>query len=149
MPKQAAPDQARTIKKDANLTIPCIQEEIEISRVPVVTGNVSIRKLVSEHETLVDEALSIGTVEVERVVFNVPLDSPAAIRREGDVTIFPVMEEVVTVTKQLILKEEIRVTQSVRQTHSPQRIILRKEEIVVEREKSAADSNPMKGSTGQ
>jgi stress response protein YsnF len=112
MSSQAARDQSGSIKKEASLTIPRIEEEIEIAKIPVVTGSVTIRKVVSEQETLVDETLSVGTVEIEHVALNVPLDSPVSVRWEGDTAVFPVMEEVITVTKQLILKEEIRVKQA-------------------------------------
>jgi stress response protein YsnF len=142
-------NQSGRIRKEASLTIPCIEEEIEIAKIPVVTGSVTIRKVVSEQETLVDETLSVGTVEIEHVTLNVPIDSPVSVRWEGDTAVFPVMEEIITITKQLILKEEIRVKQAVKQTHSPQQVILRREEIIVEREQSPVGAQQTKGSPGQ
>ncbi len=134
-----AREQVNSIEQSGNIVIPVIQEQIEITRVPVITGNVRIRKVVSERETIVDEPLSVATVDIEHVTLNIPLEHPAQIRHEGEVTVVPVMEEVITVTRQLMLREEIRVKWSIKDTHRPQRVTLRNEEIVIEREAGGLD----------
>jgi len=139
-------EQVNSIEQGGNIVIPVIQDQIEITRVPVITGNVRIRKVVSERETIVDEPLSVATVEIEHVTFNIPLEHPAQIRHEGDVTVFPVMEEVITVIRQLMLKEEIRVKWSIKDTHCPQRIVVRNEEIIIERQAGGFDMDLEAGS---
>jgi stress response protein YsnF len=66
---------------------------------------------------------------------------PAAIRQEGDTTIYPVMEEVVVVEKRLRLVEEVRVTQRRATRHVREQVALRREEIVVEREAAPRDAD--------
>jgi hypothetical protein len=46
--------------------------------------------------------------------------------------IVPVLEEVLIVEKRLMLKEELRITKRQSETHQSQRVILRREEAVVE-----------------
>jgi stress response protein YsnF len=47
--------------------------------------------------------------------------------------VVPVLEEVLVVQKQLRLKEEVRITRHRREAHAPQTIVLRSEEVEVER----------------
>jgi len=47
--------------------------------------------------------------------------------------IIPVLEEVLVVEKRLMLKEEIHITQHNEEFHRPQHIVLRTEDITVER----------------
>ena len=74
------------------------------------------------------------TYDIEHIVFNQPVDVAPGIRTEGETTIYPLIEEQLVLTKQLILKEEIRVTR--RETHrrDTQSVTLRRERLVVERE---------------
>jgi hypothetical protein len=62
------------------------------------------------HNFTVNESLLEEAVNVERVPVNRFIDEPAETRQEGDVTIVPVMEEVLVVQRRLMLKEEIRIT---------------------------------------
>jgi stress response protein YsnF len=55
------------------------------------------------------------------------------IRTEGDVTIFPVVEEVVVVEKRLCLKEEVRITKRVTTELTETPITVRKQRAVIER----------------
>jgi stress response protein YsnF len=82
---------------------------------------------------VVDEPEYIEKVDVERVPVNQQIESPLRPRYEGETLIIPVMEEVLVVERRLMLKEEIRVTKRRQTVHNPQRVILRSEEILVER----------------
>jgi stress response protein YsnF len=54
-----------------------------------------------------------------------------------------VLEEVLVVEKRLLLKEEVRITKRRIETHMPQRVILRREEVAVERINGEGEvSNP-------
>jgi len=55
------------------------------------------------------------------------------VRYEGDTIIIPVLEEVLVVEKRLMLKEEIHITQHHEEFHQPQHVVLRNEDIAVER----------------
>ena len=96
-------------------------------------GRVRVTKRVEQHEETIDEPLLRERVEVERVPIGREIDGPVEVRQEGDVTILPVYEEVLVVEKRLMLKEELHIRKERQQTHEPQHVTLRREEIEVER----------------
>lgn len=123
---------ARTENPDS-ITIPVIEEEINIGRRQVKSGIVQITKSVQEHETLIDEPGFRDHVHVERVPINKVLDRPADVRYEGETMIIPVMEEELVIEKRLVLKEEVRITKLHEETRNPQSVTLRREDVKVER----------------
>ncbi len=78
--------------------------------------------------------LASDTVEIERVAVGVYVEVAPGIRREGNATIYPVLEEIFV--KRLMLREEVRVTQTHRTTPFEETVTLRRQEAVVERSKS-------------
>jgi uncharacterized protein (TIGR02271 family) len=98
----------------------------------VETRKVRISKVTHEHETVVDEPLFRDEVEVERVLVNRPIEEPITVRYEDDTIIVPIMEEVLVVQKQLMLKEELRIHKRHVETHQPQQVTLRREEAHIE-----------------
>lgn len=123
----------RAANNGARIVIPVIVEEIDVQKRTVETGRVRITKVVREGEEIVDEPLLREEVSVERVPVNRVVDGPVPIRHEGDVMIVPVLEEVLYVEKRLLLKEELRISKRRVEEHAPQRVVLRKEEVIVER----------------
>jgi uncharacterized protein (TIGR02271 family) len=122
---------------EPSVVIPVVEESLTVSRRLVETGRgVRVFKTVSEREELVDEPLSLDEVLVERTEVNRWLADGAevpAVRQEGDVTVVPVLEEVLVTQKRLLLKEEIRITRVRREVHRPERVTLRTEQVSVER----------------
>jgi len=118
---------------DHLLSIPVVQEEAHVHIQERVTGVVRLEKTVHHHEQTVNEELAVETIAVEHVPINRFIDEPAQVRQEGDVTIIPVMEEIVITRKQLVLKEEIRVQRQ--RTYIPyqESISVRAEELRVVR----------------
>lgn len=57
----------------------------------------------------------------------------APVRYEGDTMIIPLYEEVLVVSKQLVLVEEVRIRTQRSERHEPQPVTLRREEVSVER----------------
>ena len=110
-----------------------IEEQIQINKEVVESARVRISKRVSEHEESVDIPLTHEEVDVERVAVNQYVETPPAIRYEGDTTIIPVLREVAVVEKRLLLVEELRVTKRHVQTQETQQVTLRREDIEVER----------------
>jgi len=76
----------------------------------------------SNGEFVHDEALFSDDVTVERVAVNRLLDAPVETRQEGDTTVIPVMEEVLTIQKRLLLKEEVRITRKRTEVREPRKI---------------------------
>ncbi len=114
--------------------IPIIEEQLSISKRVVTTGVVRLQKTVQEYQEALNEPLLSTKYEVERVVKNIPVETAPDVRHEGNVTIYPVVEEQLILTKQLILKEEVRVTQREIEHRDTQVVTLRREKIVIERE---------------
>jgi len=112
--------------------IPIIEEEVLINKRQVETGKVRIKKVVQEQQETVDVPLLREEIEVKRVPVNRPVDSPVAVRQEGDTLILSVLEEVLVVQKQLLLKEEVHIITKRSERHQPEQVTLRREEVIVE-----------------
>ena len=114
------------------------REELEIGKRKVETGRVRIGKLVREHEEKVEARLLHEEVEVKRVPIGRVLAAPVHPHYDGDVLVIPVLEERVEVQKRLVLVEELHVRRRpVERAHS-ERVVLRSEEPVIERESAPA-----------
>jgi uncharacterized protein (TIGR02271 family) len=110
-------------------TTALLAEQLEVGKRTVETARVRIGTRVVEREETVEMPLRHDELEVERVSVDRVVERPSEIRIEGDVTIVPVHEEVLVVTKQLVLKEELRITRrSTVHAGEPQRHRLRSEE---------------------
>lgn len=118
---------------DEKLVIPIIEEEAFLDKRVVETGKVRISKRISEREETIDEPLFREEVSVERVPVNQYVDQMPQIRHEGDVMIIPVVQEQLVMQKRLVLVEELRVRKQVLETHQPQSVTLRREEVEVRR----------------
>jgi stress response protein YsnF len=108
-------------------------EELAVSRRVVERAVVRVATVTHTRDQLVDEALIQERVEVEHVAIGRMIDAMPPVRQEGDVTIMPVVEEILVVERRLLLKEEVhirrvRTTQQHRET-----VVLREQEAVVTR----------------
>lgn len=112
--------------------IPLMAEEVLVSKRQVETGRVQVKKIVHETQELVDVPLLREKVEITRVPLNRPVDSPVPVRYDGDTMIISVLEEVLVIQKQLLLKEEIHITSKRLAYHQPEQVTLRREELLVE-----------------
>jgi len=116
------------LKPGESMVLPVIEEQAEIRKEQVETGKVRIETRVTEHTEVIDEPLIQEDVTVERVPIHRRVNAPLPIRYEGDTMIVPLLEEVVVVTKELMLKEELRITRRKTTIHQPQEVTLRREE---------------------
>jgi uncharacterized protein (TIGR02271 family) len=96
-------------RSDRETVIPLFEEEVAIAKRVVETGRVQISRVTHSREQIVDEMLERERVDVQRVAIEKPIDAMPSIRQEGDVTIIPVVEEIIRVERQLVLKEELHV----------------------------------------
>ncbi|GIZ51708.1 YsnF/AvaK domain-containing protein [Noviherbaspirillum aridicola] len=120
----------------AHMRIPVIQEELHVDKRRVDTGRgVRLHKSVEQREELIDQPLLHDELVVEHVPVGrmVKEDEVPLTRYEGETLVLPVFEEVLVVQKQLMLKEEVRVTRRQREVHAPQKVTLRSEQVKVER----------------
>jgi stress response protein YsnF len=119
---------------EAEEVLPLVDEIATIHKREVVTGKVRIRTVTDTVEELARATLQSAAVEVTRVPIDQVVDTAPEIRTEGDVTIVPVLEEVLVVTKQLVLKEELHIRRRVETETVEVPVSLRKQQAIVERE---------------
>ena len=122
-----------SVHQDEPVVVPVLVEELDVQKRPVETGKVRITKVVHERETIVDEPLWRDNVAVSRLPMQRVVDGPVPVREENGTTIISVVEEVLVVEKRWMLREEIHIRKQRVETHQPQRITLRSEEVQVER----------------
>ncbi len=96
-----------TNKSDASATLALTEETVTVSKVKATTGRVRVRTVSEERDEAVSAVLESETFDVVRVPIDREVDVAPTIRTEGDLTIIPVMEEILVVEKRLLLKEEI------------------------------------------
>jgi uncharacterized protein (TIGR02271 family) len=119
--------------QDEPIVVPVLVEELDVQKRLVETGKVRITKVVRERETLVDEPLFHDKVAITRVPIQRAVDGPVPVREDNGTTIISIVEEVLVVEKRWMLREEIHIHKQRIETHQPQRITLRSEEVQVER----------------
>lgn len=118
------------------LTVPLHREELRVGTRVVDTGRgVRIHKTVSEHPHHIDETLHYDELDVRHVPVDriVPLSEAPSTRQEGDTLIVPVVEEVLVTERRLRIKEEVHITRVARTRTQTGTVVLREEDIVVER----------------
>jgi len=113
--------------------IPVVEEILDVRQRRIETGRVRITKIVHEREEEVNAPRVREEVTIERVTLNRMVDAPVSMRQEGDTFIIPLLEEVVVMEKRLMVKEELRITKRRIEEHASQRVMLRREEVMVER----------------
>jgi uncharacterized protein (TIGR02271 family) len=113
------------------VSVPVVEEQIKVGSREIVAERAVINKHVEEGEELVDLPLLSENNRVERIPINLTVDSPPSVRCVGDTTIIPVVEEVAVVKKQLVLREEFRITRIRTELRRPQRITLKRARVDV------------------
>jgi uncharacterized protein (TIGR02271 family) len=129
-------DFSNAIQDDASKTsqvIPVIEEFIKVEKKEVESGRLLVKKKIYEEEEVISVPLTHDEFSVERIQLEQLIDTePSPIMYEGDTIIIPVVREEVTVKKQLVLVEEIRITKRKVETIHKQTVTFRKEDITIE-----------------
>ena len=126
--------QQASFSGDETILIPLVEESFEVGKRTVETGKVHLRKSSEAHEVTTNEPLAVNSWKVERVPKNEVVAEPPAFRQDGNTTIYPLLEERLILTKQLVLVEEVHVTQEISERRDAQTITLLRETLSVERE---------------
>jgi uncharacterized protein (TIGR02271 family) len=113
------------------------KEELIVGKRSVQRARVRVSKTVRKRDELIKQPLEYDKVEIDRVPVNRAIKRAVAPHYEGDVLVIPVVEEVVVVRKQLMLKEELRIRKRAMRTVHKERVALRAEEVNVERLETA------------
>ncbi len=122
-----------TTTTEGAVAFPIVEEQLAVGKRTIETGKVTLEKRVHEHHESLDVPLALRTYDIERVVLNQPVDVAPSIRQEGDTTIYPLVEEQLVVTTQLILKEELRITRRDTERRDTRTVTLKRESIEVTR----------------
>lgn len=136
------PDQPHSQETSSDTeVIPITEEELHLDKRTVTTGKVRVQTSVDVETELVKTTLDGEAVEVTRVPVDRIVDRAPEVRTENDVTIIPVLEEVLVVEKRLVLKEELHIhrRRTVENVEVP--VELRKQHATIERVPVDDDSN--------
>ena len=109
------------------------EETAQISKELRESGTVSVSTKTLIRDELVSQDLTHTHVEVTTVPIGRAVDAIPAVREEGDVTIFPVMEEVLVIERRLMLKEEVHIRKVRTVEHHQETGALRYQQAVVSR----------------
>jgi uncharacterized protein (TIGR02271 family) len=120
--------------------IPVVEEHLRVETRRVDTHAVRLRKHVEANEVELDVPLEREQVEIERVAIGRVVEATEPPRREGDLTVVPVYEEVLV--KRWLLREELRI-RHVRTVEPGEtiRTVLRREDVEVVRTPIAAGAS--------
>jgi stress response protein YsnF len=116
-----------------NVVIPIVEEEASVHTRRREGESVRLRKTAAAHEETLRVPVTSEHVDVQRVAVNAPVDGPVEPWRDGETLVIPVMEQVPVVRMQWVVREEIRVTRSIRRTEHQKKIWLEREQITVDR----------------
>ena len=126
---------------DRRHVISVVEESAVVDKSEVVTGRVRVQTVTDEVEQVIDQDLTSETVEITRVPVDREVTEAPAVRQEGDVTIVSVVEEIVVLTKRLVVKEEVHIRRIRSTEHVETSVNLRKQRAVVERSDVMGDSS--------
>jgi uncharacterized protein (TIGR02271 family) len=128
------PIQAVELAPGEQLVVPVATEELRVQTRRVVRGVVHVQTRVETSEETVDEPLLHEEVTIERTPIDQEIRGEVPKAREHNGTlVIPIVEEVLVVSKQLRLKEEIRVIRRQTTVRTPQKFQVRRQVVEVER----------------
>src|SRR5690606_17543666 len=113
------------------MVIPVMEEHLIVDKKMIETGKLQIQKTIIEEDIEIDIPLLKETNEIKKIPKNIYVDSIPVVRQEGEVTIIPVVHEVLVVEKKLLLVEEIHVVKTVIETVEKNTVTIKKEHVVI------------------
>ena len=125
--------QDQHILNEGELIVPLYAEDVVVSRRKVERSVVRVATVTHTREQLIDEELTHERVEVERVPIGRYVETVPAVRTEGDLTILPVVEEVVIVERKLLLREEVHIRRIQTTAKHVETVQLREQDAIVTR----------------
>ncbi len=120
-------------QKEGEWVIPLAVEEAIVSRRTVKTGVVRVERTTHIREHVIQEDVSRERVDIEHVPVGRYVETIPPVREEGDVTIVPVVDEVVVVERRLLLREEVHLRRVRTTEQHMETVALREQEATVTR----------------
>jgi uncharacterized protein (TIGR02271 family) len=128
---QDRPPKDDDLRDEATLRL--FAEELSVTKEKLDSGRVRVATHTHEREALVEEDLARERVEIETIPIGRRISTVPEVRQEGDATIIPVVEEVLVVERQLMLKEEVHIRRIHTTERHQEKVTLRHQEAVVTR----------------
>lgn len=122
--------------------VPIAAERLRVDRRRVTVGRVRVTKKTRQRDVLVDEPVVTEDVVVRRVPVGRFVDGPVPDRYVDGRLIVSVLEEVPVVVRRLRLVEELHIERRRRTVRRSERVTLRRQEPIIERERPARSSVP-------
>ena len=122
------------VSKTVSDTIQLVEEQAVVGKLAVPGDTVRVSTEIDTAAETVSLDVRRENYNVQRVPHNTVVTTIPEIRREDGLTIIPVLEERAVVVKQLVLVEEIHITEDHRVETVEETVTLRKQRAVVERE---------------
>ena len=117
----------------ATETIKLVEEELDIGKVTVLGDTVRISSMTETETVPIRDQLRRESYDVKRVARDEVVDAIPEVRKEGGVTIIPVLEERLVVRKELVLREEIHLVPQHTVSEYQEDVELRKQRAVIDR----------------
>jgi uncharacterized protein (TIGR02271 family) len=117
------------------------EETVTVGKRFVERGGVRVRLITDEIAELARLTLRSERLEIERVPVGREVEDAPSTREEDGVMIIPILEEIIVVTKRLVLKEELHIRRVTEAHEVTQPVTVRRQRAEVERI-PAAESSP-------
>ncbi len=114
--------------------IPLFEEKAEISKKLVETARVRIQRSTETFNQTVTLPLTSTTWNVERIPIGQLLTNRPEVRQEGEVTVYPLVEERFVAKREYFLVEEVHVRRTAKTTEQTATLELHRDVLSVERE---------------
>lgn len=113
--------------------IPLVAEQAQVGKETITTGTVRIHRSTEQFSQTVGLPLTRITWDVERVPIGQVYQERPDIRQEGDVTVYPVVEERLVARREYFVVEEVRLRRESVTTERTATLQLKRDVLVEER----------------
>ena len=115
------------------IIVPVLEEGVIAGAKPVKTGAVRVEKQVEKRVRKVQTPLVHENVEIRRVPVNRVVTEMPGVRKRGETTIIPVVEEELVISKRLVLREEVHLIRHRTKVRVTKEVTLHRETATVHR----------------
>ena len=122
--------------REPRRVLPIVAERLRVDRRRVTVGTVRITKKTRYRDVVVDEPVAHEDVRVRRVPAGRFVDGPVPDRYVNGRLIVSILEEVPVVVRRLRVVEELHIERRRQVVRRPQRVTVRREEPIIERERA-------------
>ena len=123
----------KNMEHGKSVVLSVVEETVRVGKRVKEIGKTRVHVTPRVRKEQVDVPVAREEVHVTRVRVDRFVDAPPPVRQEGDVTIVPVLEEVVVIQRRLRVKEELHITKRRGTRRHRETVTLRDEEARIEK----------------